>query len=102
MRYTERTYSTITAAYDKAGNAYNSFSFMPWFIIIVCLYVMFVYCVKIEVNSSPNWNIDKCSSKYVFFSGFMYNEGTDPFAQTINNFLNCIDPSYNNKIERYK
>lgn len=100
MRYTENTYSTITTLYTKAGNVYSSFSFMPWFVIIICLYVMFVYCVKIEVNSSSNWNMDKCSSKYVFFSGFMYNEGKDPYIQTMDNFVNCINPYYNNKINK--
>jgi len=102
MKYTENTYSSIKAAYKKVGNIYSSFSFMPWLIIFICFYIMFIYCVKIEVNSSTNWNIDKCSSKYVFFSGFMKNEGNNAFDQTIKNFMDCIDPSYNTKINKMK
>ena len=95
MQYSEETFSSIKDVYKTVGNIYSSFSFLPYFIIVVCLIIMFVYCVKIEVNTSKNWNKDKCSSKYIFFSGFMKSEGKDPFKQTMKNFVECINPNYN-------
>jgi len=99
MSYTENTLLSIEKAYAIKGNIYSPFSFMPWFIIIVCFYIIVIFLIKIEVNSSTNWDIDKCSSKYVFFSGFMKNEKDDPFKQTINNFRDCINPIYNKLIK---
>jgi hypothetical protein len=100
MQYSDSTLSSINNVYKKVGNIYSSYSFLPFFVIIICLYIIFIFCVKIEVNSYKNWNIAKCSSKYIFFSGFMNNEGKDPFLKTMNNFVHCIDPSYNHNIKK--
>lgn len=72
------------------GNIYSSFSFLPWFIVLFCVYIIIKYLVKIETNSLDNWDTSKCSSKYVFFSGFMNNEGEDPFQKSLDNFQECV------------
>ena len=72
------------------GDIYSSFSFLPWFIVFFCLFIIIRYLVKIETNSLDNWDTGKCSSKYVFFSGFMNNEGEDPFQKSLDNFQECI------------
>ena len=72
------------------GNVYSSFSFLPWFIVLFCLYIIIMYLIKIERHSLDNWDIGKCSSKYVFFSGFMNNEGEDPFQKSLDNFQECV------------
>ena len=74
----------------KQGNIYSSFSFLPWFIVLFCIYIIIRYLIKIETNSVDNWDTSKCSSKYVFFSGFMNNEGEDPFQKSLDNFQECI------------
>ena len=99
MSYTTKTFTSIENVYKSIGDIHSPFSFMPWIIIAICVYIYIIYIIKIEVNSSTNWDIDKCSSKFVFFSGFMNNEGNDPFKQTINNFKKCIKPSYNKLIK---
>ena len=74
----------------KQGDIYSSFSFLPWFIVCFCLYIIIMYLVKIETNSLDNWDTGKCSSKYVFFSGFMKNEGEDPLQKSLDNFQECV------------
>jgi hypothetical protein len=74
----------------KQGNIYSSFSFLPWFIVFFCLYIIIMYLIKIETNSLDNWDTGKCSSKYVFFSGFMNNEGEDPLQKSLDNFQECV------------
>jgi hypothetical protein len=70
----------------------SDFSLLPWIIILISLGIIFIYLVKIEVSSNgTNWEINKCSSKYVFFSGFMNKKGNDnPLNQTFINFNDCI------------
>jgi len=80
---------TVKKIKNKQGNIYSSFSFLPWFIVFFCLYIIFMYLIKIETNS-VHWESAKCSSKYVFFSGFMNNKDKDPFKTTLNNFQECV------------
>ena len=72
-----------------AGFSFD-YNFFPWIIVLVSLSIIFIYLVKIEINSNGNnWEKNKCSSKYVFFSGFMKNDG-NPLKQTLSNFNDCI------------
>jgi hypothetical protein len=93
-------YSAIQDIEKNQGNINSSFSIMPWLIIIILGYIILVYLIKVEVHSLHNWNIDKCSPKYVFFSGFFKNNGKvkDPFKVTMNNFFDCINLANNNKL----
>ena len=71
------------------GNSVD-YSLLPWIIVLFLLVIIFIYLVKIEVNSNgTNWEKNKCSSKYVFFSGFMKNDG-NALKQTLSNFNDCI------------
>jgi len=74
---------------NKQGDIYSSFSFLPWFIVLFCLYIIGMFLIKIEVNSLDSWEVGKCSSKYVFFSGYLKNNG-DPVQTSIDNFQECV------------
>jgi hypothetical protein len=72
------------------GEIYSGFSFLPWFIVFFCIYIIFMFLIKIETNMLENWDKSKCSSKYVFFSGFMNNQGKDPMQKSLDNFQECV------------
>jgi len=74
------------------GDLYSSgsFSLLPWFIVCLSVYIIIVFLIKIELNMIDNWEIGKCSSKYVFFSGFMNNEGMNPMQKSLDNFNECV------------
>ncbi len=84
--------SQIIKIVEQLDLGNSDFSLLPWVIILVSLGIIFIYLVKIEVNSNgTNWEINKCSSKYVFFSGFMNKKGNkNPLNQTFINFNDCI------------
>ncbi len=68
----------------------SDYSLLPFIILIFSITIIIIYLVKIEVNSNgTNWEKNKCSSKYVFFSGMMKNSG-DGKKQTLQNFNECI------------
>jgi p-aminobenzoyl-glutamate transporter AbgT len=73
----------------KIGNDTSSdYSLLPWIIIIGSITIIIIYLVKIEVNmNGTNWEKNKCSSKYVFFSGLMKSGG---MKETLKNFNECI------------
>jgi hypothetical protein len=74
----------------KLGNDTGDFNLLPLIIIVISIGIIIIYLVKIEVNSNgTNWEKNKCSSKYVFFSGLMKNSG-DGLDQTLTNFNDCI------------
>ena len=63
---------------------------LPLVIFVFSIGIIFIYLVKIEVNSNgTSWEKNKCSSKYVFFSGYMKNSG-NALEQTLSNFNDCI------------
>lgn len=64
----------------------------PLIIIIFSIVIIITYLIKIEVNiNGTNWEKNKCSSKYVFFSGLMKNTGSgNGMQQTLANFNECI------------
>jgi len=64
---------------------------LPFLIFFVGIIIIIIYLIKIEVNSNgKNWETNKCSSKYVFFSGFLNNQDNDPLKQSMTNFTECI------------
>ena len=64
---------------------------LPYLIFFIGLVIIIIYLIKIEVNSNgKNWEKNKCSSKYVFFSGFLNNQNNDPIKQSMSNFTECI------------
>jgi len=75
----------------KNGNLdINGYGLLPWIIIFISLIIIIIYLIKIEVSiNGKNWEINKCSSKYVFFSGFLKNDG-DASKTTYDNFTECV------------
>jgi len=78
----------------KEGNLdLNDYGLLPWVIILVAIIIIIIYLIRIEVNSNgKNWEINKCSSKYVFFSEFLKNNGdgktaNDTFTECVKRFL---------------
>lgn len=64
---------------------------LPFLIFFIGLVIIIIYLIKIEVNSNgKNWETNKCSSKYVFFSGFLNNQNNDPLKQSMTDFTQCI------------
>jgi hypothetical protein len=64
---------------------------LPILIFFIGIVIIIIYLIKIEVNSNgKNWETNKCSSKYVFFSGFLNNQDNDPLKQSMTNFTQCI------------
>jgi hypothetical protein len=69
----------------------TEFNILPFLIFFICIIIIIIYLIKIEVNSNgKNWETNKCSSKYVFFSGFLNNQDNDPLKQSMTNFTQCI------------
>lgn len=67
------------------------FNILPFLIFFIGFIIIIIYLIKIEVHSNgKNWETNKCSSKYVFFSGFLNNQNNDPTKQTMSNFTECI------------
>ena len=78
----------IIKTYESISN--TSSNILPWIILFISLFIIITYLIKIEIYSNgKNWEINKCSSKYLFFSGFMINDG-NPLQQTLVNFKDCI------------
>lgn len=75
----------------ETSNITQSFDILPWIIFFISLIIIIIYLIKIEINSNgKNWELNKCSSKYIFFSGFMNSQGKNPLNQTLVNFKQCI------------
>lgn len=69
----------------------TEFNILPFLIFFIGIVIIIIYLIKIEVNSNgKNWETNKCSSKYVFFSGFLNNQDNDPLKQSMTNFTQCI------------
>ena len=75
----------------KDGNlSIGGYGVLPWLIFLIVIIINFIYLIKIEISSNgSNWETNKCSSKYVFFSGFLKNNG-DASKTTYDNFNECI------------
>ena len=84
---TENIIKTVKRLGKESLSEYNLF---PLIIIICSLGIIIMYLVKIELNiNGTNWEKNKCSSKYIFFSGLMKNSG-DGMEQSLINFNECI------------
>lgn len=85
------TTEKILKIVKKLGEESSSESnLLPLIIIIGSLGIIIMYLVKIELNiNGTNWEKNKCSSKYIFFSGLMKNSG-DGMEQSLINFNECI------------
>ena len=68
----------------------GGYGVLPWLISLIAIIIIFIYLIKIEISSNGNkWETNKCSSKYVFFSGFLKNSG-NASETTYDNFSECI------------
>lgn len=84
---TENIIKIVKKLGEETSNEYN---LLPFIIIICSLGIIIMYLVKIELNiNGTNWEKNKCSSKYIFFSGLMKNSG-DGMEQSLINFNECI------------
>jgi len=90
MEELETNIIKIVKTYETNANT-ASFDILPWIIFFASLIIIIMYLIKIEIYSNgTNWNKNKCSSKYLFFSGIMKSEGNNPLNQTLVNFKECI------------
>ena len=81
----------IVKIVKKLDIATSEFNILPWIIFFIAIVIIIIYLIKIEIHShGKNWEMNKCSSKYVFFSGFMNSEGENPYHKTMTNFQECI------------
>jgi glucan phosphoethanolaminetransferase (alkaline phosphatase superfamily) len=85
----------------------SSANLLPWVICLFALIIIIIYLIRIEINSNKtNWDLKKCSSKYLFFSGFMNNENKEPLRKTLDNFKDCVQRFTQNKknikLQKYK
>ena len=83
------TENIINIVKELSENSSES-NLLPLIIFVFSIGIILIYLVKVEVNSNgTSWEKNKCSSKYVFFSGYMKNGG-NALEQTLNNFNECI------------
>lgn len=83
------TENIITIVKEISENSSES-NLLPLIIFLFSIGIILIYLVKVEVNSNgTSWEKNKCSSKYVFFSGYMKNSG-NALEQTLSNFNDCI------------
>ena len=70
----------------------EGFNLLPWLVFVISFIIIIIYLIKIEIHSNgSNWELNKCSTKYVFFSGFLNAEGDkNPLLKTMTNFQTCI------------
>ena len=86
----EQIEKTIKIVKTLSEENTSELNLLPLFIFVFSIGIIFIYLVKIEVNSNgTSWEKNKCSSKYVFFSGYMKN-ASNALDQTLSNFNDCI------------
>ena len=95
LQFQTDTTEKIIKIVKKLGldeNTSIDYNLFPLIIIICSIVIIITYLIKIEVNiNGTNWEKNKCSSKYVFFSGLMKNTGSgNGLQQTLANFNECI------------
>jgi hypothetical protein len=85
------TTENIIKIVKKLGKDISSeYNLFPLIIIMCSLAIIIMYLIKIELNiNGTNWEKNKCSSKYIFFSGLMKNSGNG-MEQSLVNFNECI------------
>lgn len=84
---TENIIKIVKKLGQESTSEYNLF---PLIIIMISIAIIIMYLIKIEINiNGTNWEKNKCSSKYIFFSGLMKNSG-DGMEQSLVNFNECI------------
>ena len=84
---TENIIKIVKQLGKESSSEYNLF---PLIIVLISLGIVITYLVKIELNiNGTNWEKNKCSSKYIFFSGLMKNNGNG-MKQSLINFNECI------------
>lgn len=83
---TEKIIIIVKELSENSGES----NLLPLIIFVFSIGIIFIYLVKIEVSSNgTSWEKNKCSSKYVFFSGYMKNGGK-ALEQTLSNFNDCV------------
>lgn len=81
----------IKTIVKKLNDTSGEINFLPILIIFVSLIIIVTYLIKIEIHTNgTNWEMNKCSSKYVFFSGFLNPQGENGSKKTMKNFQECI------------
>lgn len=80
----------VIKKFKDGGLGIGGYGVLPWLLFLIAIIIIIIYLIKIEMSSNGNkWETNKCSSKYVFFSGYMKNGG-NALEQTLNNFNECI------------
>jgi hypothetical protein len=85
-----KTTENIIKIVKRLGEDSSEYNLFPLIIIMISIVIIIMYLIKIELNiNGTNWEKNKCSSKYIFFSGLMKNSG-DGMEQSLVNFNECI------------
>lgn len=80
----------VIKKFKEGGLGIDGYGVLPWLLFLISIIIIFIYLIKIEISRNGNkWETNKCSSKYVFFSGFLKNNG-DASKTTYDNFSECI------------
>lgn len=86
----EKLYNKPSILLQQKVSSVDEYSFNI-ILLVFALICAFLFYIKININIDvKNWNIKKCSPKYVFFSGYVHND--TPFSNkeaTIMNFAEC-------------
>jgi hypothetical protein len=71
----------------------SQYSWCIFTVMLFLLIIMFLY-IQMNVNvDKQNWDIQKCNPKYLFFSGYVYNDNPllSSSEKTIQNFNDCTN-----------
>lgn len=91
MVLSQKILNQINELYEPSGS-FIYYYLLPTIIIIIWLYNILSLLVSIEINSSKeNWSQNKCTPKYLFFSGLIQPEpGLGKVGSTRKNFKDCV------------
>ena len=82
-------------------NSYNSEYNKNIIIVLLIVFGLTFFYLKIQVSKDvKNWNFKKCTPKYLFFSGYIYNDTSLTNSDaTLYNFVECTDKYVSTKNE---
>ena len=99
----DRIFSNLNTLYNRVSLT-SLFVNHDWFhyaIFFLFLFLILFLSIKIEVAyDGRNWRTMKCKPKYVFFSGFLKNDGNNTaIEETIKNYADCTTQSANKVVQ---
>lgn len=91
-KYNLSTNKIVSCQFNNYFNFIDEYS-KNIFIVLIIVIGIFIFYLKIHVNMDiKDWNVKKCNPKYLFFSGYVYNDTSLSNSDaTINNFIDCTN-----------